>query len=399
MKKLLILTAVFLGFTFSNVDAGNHHHKRNHYYKTINVNYFYAELEPYGEWIDIGYDDYVWRPYRSDRFWKPYSEGRWEWTRNGWYWVSYEPFGWATYHYGRWFYDDYYGWVWMPDDVWAPAWVEWRYNDFYIGWAPLPPYATFRPRTGIYFSISWHSNHNYWNFVNYNHFVSFNVHNYYVDNSTTRRIFRKTKYRTNYFTDNNRIVNAGVSRRFVEKRIGKKLVTRDINRTNRLYEYKTGVKKSRKSIVEYRPSEKRLSKKYNFDERKVKKGRELKSLKKDKVILNKRSKTNNKTIKRNVERKTEKNFRKNRSSKNLLKNNKIAERKYSRKATNRVETKSSRFTTKNSRINKSKNKIKSRDVAKTYKRNKVKSNRKTGNKFKSKDVTIRSKTKSRKSSK
>jgi len=27
----------------------------------------------------------------------------------------------------------------MPDDVWGPAWVEWRYDDEYIGWAPLRP--------------------------------------------------------------------------------------------------------------------------------------------------------------------------------------------------------------------------------------------------------------------
>ncbi len=158
-----------------------------------------VHLEPYGEWIEIGYDDYVWRPYKSDYNWRPYGEGRWEWTRNGWYWDSYEPFGWATYHYGRWYFDDYYGWVWMPDNVWAPAWVEWRYNDNYIGWAPLPPYARFNNRSGIYFSIKWNSGYSYWNFVRYNHFnhiifiIILFIHNY------VKNVFNKTKYRTNYF--------------------------------------------------------------------------------------------------------------------------------------------------------------------------------------------------------
>src|SRR5262245_22210570 len=28
---------------------------------------------------------------------------------------------------------------WIPGDEWAPAWVNWRYGDDYVGWAPLPP--------------------------------------------------------------------------------------------------------------------------------------------------------------------------------------------------------------------------------------------------------------------
>ena len=53
--------------------------------------------------------------------------------------ISDEPYGWATYHYGRWLYDDFQGWVWKPGVEWAPAWVGWRSNDDYIGWAPLGP--------------------------------------------------------------------------------------------------------------------------------------------------------------------------------------------------------------------------------------------------------------------
>jgi hypothetical protein len=57
-------------------------------------------------------------------------------------WVSDEPWGWATYHYGRWANVDGTGWVWVPGYQWAPAWVSWRYGGGYAGWAPLPP-ATF----------------------------------------------------------------------------------------------------------------------------------------------------------------------------------------------------------------------------------------------------------------
>src|SRR5439155_1194936 len=60
-----------------------------------------------------------------------------------------EPFGWATYHYGRWTRLRGIGWVWVPGEEWAPAWVSWRTSNDYVGWAPLPPEAHFERRTGI----------------------------------------------------------------------------------------------------------------------------------------------------------------------------------------------------------------------------------------------------------
>jgi len=282
MKKMILLTAIVFGFIVSSINA------RSTYYRDIDVNYFFSSLDPYGEWIEIGYDDYIWRPYKADYNWRPYTDGRWEWTRNGWYWTSYEPFGWATYHYGRWYNDDFYGWVWMPDDVWAPAWVEWRYNDNYIGWAPLPPYARYNKRNGIHFSINWHSGYTYWNFVNYNHFTSHNMHYYYVNKHYTKYVYNRTKRRTNYYTEHDRIVNGGVSRKYVENKIGRKLTTRKISRTDNYNDYNSKDLKLRKGIVDFRPSEKSV-RNTKFDKTKVTKGRVLKSLKSDKVAINKRS--------------------------------------------------------------------------------------------------------------
>jgi hypothetical protein len=54
-------------------------------------------------------------------------------------WVSDEPFGWATYHYGRWGFHWTIGWYWVPDTVWAPAWVTWRTSGDHVVWAPMPP--------------------------------------------------------------------------------------------------------------------------------------------------------------------------------------------------------------------------------------------------------------------
>jgi hypothetical protein len=100
---------------------------------------FHAPLTPHGTWIEVGSYGRCWRPARVAVGWQPYIEGHWVWTDCGWYWVSDEPWGWATYHYGTWAYDTSHGWIWVPGIEWAPAWVSWRYGGGYCGWAPLAP--------------------------------------------------------------------------------------------------------------------------------------------------------------------------------------------------------------------------------------------------------------------
>lgn len=130
---------------------------------------FHDGLAPYGEWVNVGAYGPVWRPQHVGAGWRPYFYGRWEWTDEGWLWVSDEPWGWAAYHYGRWAYDSYYGWVWIPGYQWAPAWVTWRYSPEYIGWAPLGPgfsvYVTSYPTV-----------YGWWTFVPCHRFVGVPVH-------------------------------------------------------------------------------------------------------------------------------------------------------------------------------------------------------------------------------
>jgi|GEM_PF-519848 len=101
---------------------------------------FHDSLAPYGSWFEAAGYGYVWQPaiVRSGG-WHPYTRGRWACTDRGWTWMSEEPFGWATYHYGRWAPLSGCGWVWVPGSEWAPAWVSWRCGGNHIGWAPLPP--------------------------------------------------------------------------------------------------------------------------------------------------------------------------------------------------------------------------------------------------------------------
>ncbi len=133
MKRILIaLALIACFFPFVSKSRGD---------AEVSLDFFYDNLSPYGSWIAVGDYGYCFQPNvavnNSD--WRPYSDGYWAYTDVGWTWVSYEDFGWATYHYGRWADLESYGWVWVPGYDWGPAWVSWRTGGDYIGWAPLPP--------------------------------------------------------------------------------------------------------------------------------------------------------------------------------------------------------------------------------------------------------------------
>jgi hypothetical protein len=93
-------------------------------------------LDSYGDWVYVPtFSSYMWRPHVG-LTWMPYSSGRWVWTPVGWTWVAYEPWGWYPYHYGSWYLDASFGWVWGWGSVWGPAWVHWMHYPGYIGWCP-----------------------------------------------------------------------------------------------------------------------------------------------------------------------------------------------------------------------------------------------------------------------
>ena len=121
----------------------------------VSIDFFYENLGDGGNWVEVGDYGYCWQPTVavSNPSWRPYSDGYWAYTDLGWTWISYEDFGWATYHYGRWMRLRGRGWVWVPGLEWGPAWVSWRTGGDYVGWAPLPPrrageYWDERPITG-----------------------------------------------------------------------------------------------------------------------------------------------------------------------------------------------------------------------------------------------------------
>jgi hypothetical protein len=107
---------------------------------------FHDTLSPYGTWADDTTYGTVWVPSEgvvgSD--FAPYvTHGHWGLGAEGsWVWVSDFNWGWAPFHYGRWVWIGGRGWAWIPGRVYAAAWVVWQtgyYDDYYLGWAPMPP--------------------------------------------------------------------------------------------------------------------------------------------------------------------------------------------------------------------------------------------------------------------
>ena len=94
---------------------------------------FSAPLAPHGVWVDVGSHGPCWPPAHVAVGWRPYCDGHWVWTDYGRYWVSDEPWAWATYHYGAWVHDSFHGWIWVPGIEWSPAWVYWRVGGGHIG--------------------------------------------------------------------------------------------------------------------------------------------------------------------------------------------------------------------------------------------------------------------------
>ncbi|GHB55127.1 DUF6600 domain-containing protein [Persicitalea jodogahamensis] len=163
----------------------------------VNFQYFYNELSPYGSWSSDPRYGSVWTPYDVGRNFQPYgTDGRWVMTEFGNTWVSDFSWGWATFHYGRWFYDDYRGWAWVPGYEWGPAWVDWRSNNDYYGWAPMWPGV----RVGVSFNIPL----NYWVFIPRRHLFNRNVFGYCVPRYRYNSFFGRTTVINNYYYNDNR---------------------------------------------------------------------------------------------------------------------------------------------------------------------------------------------------
>ena len=179
---------------------------------------FYDRLAPFGIWFEHPRYGLAWRPRGVSRQWRPYWDGDWIYTRYGWTWASNEPWD-VTYHYGRWINDRPYGWLWVPGRVWGPAWVDWRYGDDWIGWAPLPPSAYWR-RGAFYGDYSIEPHH--YCFVETRHFAAPGLRNHIVPPERSVTVIKHARPVTKYVVVNDRVVNRAIHPRLIE-RLGRKV--------------------------------------------------------------------------------------------------------------------------------------------------------------------------------
>lgn len=70
---------------------------------------------------------------------RPYTNGQWIASDEGWYFKAPTPHEEIVHHYGRWAHSPAMGWVWVPGRVRSPAWVDWREDEDNIAWTPVPP--------------------------------------------------------------------------------------------------------------------------------------------------------------------------------------------------------------------------------------------------------------------
>lgn len=176
----------------------------------VSFQVFYDELMPYGDWVKDARYGYVWLPAVYDDF-HPYgTNGHWVMTNYGNTWVSDYDWGWATFHYGRWYFDDnYQSWAWIPDYDWGPAWVDWRTGGGYYGWAPMGPGFSINFRVNIPSS--------YWVFVPQRRFAYVNVYNYCIPRANRVKIYNRTTIINNTVVYNNNSYYGGPARREVER--------------------------------------------------------------------------------------------------------------------------------------------------------------------------------------
>ncbi|MGC2046785.1 MAG: DUF6600 domain-containing protein, partial [Pseudolabrys sp.] len=178
-------------------------------------------LEEYGGWRPHPRFGEVWVPRGVPPDWRPYQYGHWVYTDEwGWYWVSDDieaDWGWVVYHYGRWAFEPGFGWFWVPGDEWAPAWVDWRYGEEYVGWAPLPPDELIE---------AYGVEPAYWVFVPSRFIGAPRLRTYYVPPYRRSVILRQTRIVNRTFPVQGRVaVNPGISPAFVARVNGAPVAT------------------------------------------------------------------------------------------------------------------------------------------------------------------------------
>jgi hypothetical protein len=186
---------------------------------------FFNDLASYGNWLQQPGLGEVWQPTVETIVtdWRPYVDGgQWLYSDCGWYWQSDYTWGWAAFHYGRWARVPRLGWVWAPDNIWAPAWVAWRSASDAIGWAPLPPGVGLNVLAQLTYlghpagaNPSFGLTASSYTFVNTGNLTGRHLPHHVLPAPRVNELVHNTVVIDGYAMVNNKIFNGGVSREAV----------------------------------------------------------------------------------------------------------------------------------------------------------------------------------------
>lgn len=209
---------------------------------------------------------YVWKPFPSLAItsttpdvtpeYVPYSNGQWVNSDAGWYFKAPTPVEETVSHYGRWVNKEG-EWLWVPGKVWSPAWVDWKQNDEFVSWAPLPP-SSYLVDNAITAPVI---DDNNYVIVDRKHFLEPKIYTYYNPNYTdgNRVLVSDLKRTDGIVVVNNNIINRGPDVNVIEKIYGKTIEMIKIQRVGNSNE----VKYADKEYFVYTPKFKKYKVKNN----------------------------------------------------------------------------------------------------------------------------------------
>jgi hypothetical protein len=256
----------------------------------------------------------------------PYTNGQWVNTDAGWYFKAPTPVEETVSHYGRWVNSPTAGWLWVPGRVWAPAWVDWKQNDDYVSWAPLPPSVYINNGT---MSAPIIDDNNYL-IVNRKYFLEPTVYRYnnvYYDNGNTI-LLSDMKRTDGIVVYNNTIINRGPDVNIIQTIYGRNIDLVKIQHVRNFNE----IRYSDREYFVYRPDFKKYKSKDNkyfklnepksykkYDDWKVRKNEE-KEYKKEEKEIRKENKQVEKEINKGNKHESYNNGKKNKGNENVKKN-------------------------------------------------------------------------------
>jgi hypothetical protein len=193
----------------------------------VSFDFAYSNLSQHGSWLVSAQYGRVWQPREYRREWNPYYDGHWVDTDMGWAWVSDYEWGSIPYHYGTWFEDPRFGWVWIPGEVWAPSWVVFRTSPEYIGWFPVPPGFS----VGVSIEFGPPSSFIY---VSSRDFLAPRLRGSIIPRERTNVFVNNTTVVNNIVIQNNIVINRGPDVRTVERATGQTVRSRPIEQVARV---------------------------------------------------------------------------------------------------------------------------------------------------------------------